>query len=184
MPRYSKLRGNNPMATKEQQPAAVATPAAKPMKYPQLKPQHVMLDPGQYFRRALIKLPKPMPGELEINPIDIFEQPNLWTAIQASRNSPLMKLDDVRIVGADEGWFIDTTIVEADDKVVKFKKAPVTELPAPFQSWQDEHVTIVYEGAQKFVTRNKATNAVVASGHTSIDAAKSEYLKNQPKRVA
>src|SRR5262245_21795527 len=181
MPHFSK-RGIIQMA--KETPEAVAVPAVKPPRYPQLKPQHVHLDPGQFFRRALIKLPKAASNEIEIKPLDIFEQPSLWAAVQSSRNSPLMKMDDIRIMAPDEAWYIDTTVLEADDKVVKFKKAPVTELSVPSQNWQDDHVTIVYEGAQKFVTRNKATGAIVASGHTSIEIAKNEYLRNQPKRVA
>src|SRR5262245_38659822 len=166
------------MATKE---AQAAVPAVKPPKYPTIRPTDVMLDPGQVFRRVMVKLPKPMPNELEIKPLDIFEQPSLWTSIQSSRNSPVMVLDDVRIVASDASWYIDTTVIAIDDKTVQFRKAPVTELPTPTQNWQDENVTIVFEGQQKFVTRNKATGAIVASGHTSLEIAKNEYMKNSPR---
>jgi hypothetical protein len=179
-----------PMPTKEAT-APVSNPVTPP-RFPAIKARNIFIDAGLYFRRVLIKLPQPGTGEVGIRPLDLFEHsgasdaagPGLWTTVQADRNVPLRKLDDVRVMAHDESWYIDSTIVEADDKIVKFKKAPVIELAVPGQMWADDVVEIFFDGAQKYTVRNKASGAVLMYGYEKLELAKAAYMQSLPKRHA
>jgi hypothetical protein len=181
------------MATTKEATPPVTNPVApsKP-KFPAIKAKNIFIDAGLYFRRVLIRLPKPSPGETEIRAIDLFEHsgasdaagPGLWTVVQADRNTPLRKLDDVRVLAHDESWFVDTKILYADDKRVTFAKGPVVEMPVPDQMWADDTVEIFFDGAMKYVVKNKASGAVMMHGFERLELAKAEWQKTQPKRVA
>jgi hypothetical protein len=158
---------------------------AKP-KFPMIRPQDIQIDPGLVFRRIEIRLPKPGPNEKEIRPVDFHERPTeLWSKVQADRNKPLRRFDEVRIIGCNEDWIINNALVlEADDKKVTFGKYVTIELDGPDQTWHDDDVTIAYEGGMKFTVRNKQTNAVLLSGFDKLEIAQSEYHRSLGKRVA
>ena len=96
-------------------------------RFPTIKPEHVKHDPSQYFRRVLIKLPKPVgDDETAIKPVDLHERPGeLWSSVQKDRHAPLRRFDEVRIIAHDESWIINSALVtEADDKKVVFDVNP------------------------------------------------------------
>jgi hypothetical protein len=155
-------------------------------RFPLIKPQHVEIDAGLFFRRVQIKLPKPVGEETAIKPVDLHEYPTeLWSKVQMDRNKPLRRFDEVRIIAHDESWIINNALVmDADDKKVQFAKYVTIELAVPDQVWSDDDVTIAYDGAMKYVVRSKRTGAVLMSGFDKLEIAQSEYIRSLGKRVA
>lgn len=169
------------IATKSE---TVTAAPAKP-KFPIIKPGDVKHDPGQYFRRVLIRLPAPGADETAIKHSDIHENPGvLWTSVQKDRHVPLRRFDEVRIIAHDESWIINSALVtEADDKKVVFSKYATVELTVPTETWSDGEASISYEGGMRFTVRNKA-GAILSQGFDKLEIARNEYLRTQPRKIA
>ena len=87
-------------------PETNAVPVEAPT--PEVQPGDVKLEAGLFNRRGIVRMPKGSVG-------DDLRTPRIWRKVQLSRQSALIKLDELLILGHDESWYCRAIVAKATD---------------------------------------------------------------------
>lgn len=97
-------------ATAKKSPATVEGPAANSASLnaptPTVEPSGVRVESGLHNRRVMVNLPKGMVA-------DDLRSPGIWRRVQCNRNTALIKLDELLVVGFDESWYARALVSHA-----------------------------------------------------------------------
>ena len=85
-------------------PEANAAPVEAPT--PEVQPGDVKLEAGLFNRRGIVRMPKGTVG-------DDVRNPKIWRKVQLSRQTALLKYDELLIFGHDESWYCRALVAKA-----------------------------------------------------------------------
>lgn len=93
------------IAATKTKPAEDATAApATPAKTPEIQPNDVQIEAGQFKRDVLVRAGTDMVS-------DDLRDPKIWRKVQANPNKALRPLDHLIILAADESWYVRALVV-------------------------------------------------------------------------
>jgi hypothetical protein len=146
-------------------PATVASPEtnAAPIEtpVPLVQPGDVKLEAGKFNRRGIIRMPKGSVG-------DDLRNSKIWKKVKASRQTALIKLDELLIFGHDESWYARAIVAKATNTEALLAVERIGTFRAiDDQLYSDGQYKVAWNGHSYVVVRVSDDILVDSIGYTT-----------------
>jgi hypothetical protein len=153
---------------------------------PKITPFNVSIHDQSSHCWRTFKVVMPAGGVMQ----DLTDSPGIWGPVQADRQRKLGDDDLLYVTAHDRSWAVTCRVVEAGPHTVVLSKPKVEwsgqEARTGVQ-WQDEHYAVKWTGDDLYGVFRKGVGSrpesLLQAGFRTVDAAKSNALKQYPQQV-